>query len=295
MDREMDSHQDDSLSLIAFESIDGFPGIRAVRMLSPEEARQYREAVEHLVEFRDSRDLLPLVQGNFTELSQLGHALRTRAWAKVLEAAQKREVQMHVQRLLVNFLTSMRLFVDHTQTRLTRRYGTDSEQMLVFKGATGRAFDTFPEYRLCYKLRNYVQHCRMPVWVGQHSRLEGTESVHEVTIRCSPEQLLATYGEWGKVKADLAVAGEQIDLLNATRTALVALKEIDREVTDSERSVLLKSGGSIAELLLEVARGDTTAAVGAVKHKPPLTTLNLLLPPFELLHALGYRIKPPPV
>ena len=61
-----------------------------------------------------------------------------------------------------NVLDSVRLFLDHTTTRLARLHGSDSEQLDRFKGSCAAVFDSSPAYRLAYKLRDFVTHVGLP-------------------------------------------------------------------------------------------------------------------------------------
>jgi hypothetical protein len=54
-------------------------------------------------------------------------------------------------------------FLDHYEAKLKRRHGKDSGKVQVFKQATAAAYDGCFSYRFMYSIRNYVQHCGMPV------------------------------------------------------------------------------------------------------------------------------------
>src|SRR5690606_16172320 len=62
----------------------------------------------------------------------------------------------------INWLGSVRLFLDHAETDLKRRFGDPSSQVDRFEAATHSAFDTYAGYRFVVKFRNYVQHCGRP-------------------------------------------------------------------------------------------------------------------------------------
>jgi hypothetical protein len=70
---------------------------------------------------------------------------------------------LNLNRYIMNLLTAVRTFLDHTERNLTHRHGKDSEQFQAFKKATAEAYDSSFAYRFLYKLRNYVQHRGMPI------------------------------------------------------------------------------------------------------------------------------------
>src|SRR6185437_11198354 len=64
---------------------------------------------------------------------------------------------------IVNWLTAFRLYLDHAETNLKRKYGKTSPQVHRFKERTAYAFDNAAGYRFICRFRNYVQHCGVPI------------------------------------------------------------------------------------------------------------------------------------
>lgn len=105
-------------------------------------------------------------------------------------------------RYFLNYLTAMRVFLDHAEARLKRKFGEGGAEDERFKAVTAAEFDSRLSYRLFYKLRNYTQHCGMPP-VGFHIQHNVGDAV-EVVFTLNIATLLKNYSEWGKiVKADL--------------------------------------------------------------------------------------------
>ena len=97
--------------------------------------------------------------------------------------------------LILGFLGSVRTFLDHAGTSISRRYGKGSEQFLYFKELTAYQFDNVFSYRFLYKLRNYTQHCGMPPVSFAVNIVPGDEL--EIAPRFSRQGLLDNYSEWG--------------------------------------------------------------------------------------------------
>src|ERR1041385_5467602 len=74
----------------------------------------------------------------------------------------QRAVRGEINRTLSNLLASVRLLLDHTRTRLDRRYGSNSFQFASFERARQHALDSSPEYRIGTALRNFIQHVGLP-------------------------------------------------------------------------------------------------------------------------------------
>ena len=115
------------------------------------------------------------------------------------------EIVFNLNRCLLNFLMSIRVFLDHSEHNIKKNYGKDSERYKTFQRITSRCYDRYFSYRFLYKLRNYVQHCGMPVGnIKLYSGLDETElSVnHSLTLYFDRDDLLKKYDSWGSVLED---------------------------------------------------------------------------------------------
>ena len=116
---------------------------------------------------------------------------------------------LNLNRHIMNLLTAVRTFLDHTERNLTHRHGKDSQQFQAFKKATAEAYDSSFAYRFLYKLRNYVQHCGMPIGkISINTRL-GEETPPSMSqsleVAFSRDGLLSNFDSWGtQIKSELA-------------------------------------------------------------------------------------------
>jgi hypothetical protein len=116
-------------------------------------------------------------------------------WTRVLEMVTQ------VNMRLLNFLSSMRTYLDHTETRLKRSFGDDAERVASFKRATAREFDSAFSYRFVSKLRNYTQHCGMPLGQilskSELLDLRCSQATHEIDFYFERDSLLNQFA-WGQ-------------------------------------------------------------------------------------------------
>jgi hypothetical protein len=134
---------------------------------------------------------------------------------------------------IINWLTSFRLFLDHAETNLKRKYGKDSVQVERFKIQTASAFDDSPGYRFISRFRNYVQHCGSPlssITIGRTAD-DGAVSERTVSFRLDSTQLLQDF-DWGPVRKDLATIGGPFELEPLAREAMERLRDVDRLLLD---------------------------------------------------------------
>jgi len=73
------------------------------------------------------------------------------------------EAYVDLNRVLTNFLSSFRLFVDNLEIFFKKEYGEHSKKFKSFKQILIYEFNSKFEYRLFYALRNYSQHKYFPI------------------------------------------------------------------------------------------------------------------------------------
>lgn len=137
-------------------------GFKVIRELSDSEYKGYKKAERRLSRFWSDLHLFMIVRLNYDDLKNL----LTRVQDLVVKGKIAGEIsllQTNINRHILNYLSAVRTFLDHSETNLRSRYGTDSKKYRHFKDACSHAYDDNFSYRFLYKLRNYVQHCGMPI------------------------------------------------------------------------------------------------------------------------------------
>lgn len=72
-------------------------------------------------------------------------------------------IYVDINRLFVNFITSIRVFIEHLENRLVNKYSKDSDAFRLFKQTTGNWYNKYFSYRLFYHLRNFSIHIDYPI------------------------------------------------------------------------------------------------------------------------------------
>jgi hypothetical protein len=96
---------------------------------------------------------------------------------------------------------------------MKHKYGQSSAEVAEFKNACSREYDKRFAYRFMYRLRNYAQHCGMPlrriVVTDKVKRIadlgkEDAETIQVVRFWFNGQDLLRDYDGWSTVSRDLA-------------------------------------------------------------------------------------------
>jgi hypothetical protein len=184
-----------------------------------------------------------LIARNFVDLESIHQFVTiTISLGRQFATPDRRQLGESLMGSMVNWLTSMRLFLDHTETDLKRRYGKMSREVQQFKKATKSAFDTRVGYRFSYKFRNYVQHCGLPlshIDISRPNRPTRTRAKQSVALLLDRDELLSSYDEWGIVKRDLEAMPPRFALGPLLSEAMEGLRDVYQELLDLRLSEAL--------------------------------------------------------
>ena len=156
-------------------------------------------------------------------------ALASAASANAIERMSPEAMRNGIVTSVVNFLTSMRMFLDHTEAELKRRDTEDgSDRFTSWKAVCRAEYDDYFAYRFLYRFRNYIQHVGLPLSsMSIHSSLDDTgEVTGAVFIGESPHRLLEDYNGWSTVAAELQALSGDIDLSDQIHVAMECLTRI---------------------------------------------------------------------
>lgn len=199
--------------------------------------------------------------------------------------ADKR-LNSEVRTALFQWLQAIRAYLDHTETRLKRRYGNDSSEVERFKRATNLLFDTFFAYRFIYKLRNaqHVGFSQISVVIS-----ESVEGDTTATVKFNRDALLEAFDEWGPVKEELRQFPDAFFIDEHVVTMMQCIDWLASEVADIERPPLATSAGIINSAIDEIPAGKGHPAVICLPDDPEATELK-----FRFLYPVETNSKPRP-
>lgn len=201
--------------------------ISGIRPVTEEQYELYRFHRDVIAEFSRGHELLKLVLEEHHQFQQglvdVGHAIAHEP--NMINQNNLRVLTFKTSRLMLSFLSSVRTFLEHAQTSISRQYGKASEQFFYFKELTAHQFDNVFSYRFLYKLRNYTQHCGMPPVDFSVNIVPGAEM--EIQLLFVRRVLLEEYSEWGGVlKKELESSVEPLyvfPLLKEHRNSIVGI------------------------------------------------------------------------
>lgn len=232
------------------------------RDLSPDEVTTISSSMEALRRYLIHQQLLDICRFNHAEYEAEIDRLGTGYAANYnLNWDVANDMVVKVNLRILNLLSAIRTYLDHTETRLKRTYGKTSTQYQKFKDATAKAFDGHFSYRFIYKLRNYTQHCGMPLGrILTHSNLlnlQTAESLHAIDFYFERDNLLSQLDEWGAVvKGELQQMPPQFSVGPYLKETMSCLEAIDRVVQDDAAHELENALRDIEGILSDAGEGE---------------------------------------
>jgi hypothetical protein len=166
-----------------------------------------------------------------------------------LDDVLARTIYSDLNRLILNLLALARMFLDHTEYDLKGKYGKTSPEFVDFKNMCSQKYDANFSYRFAYKLRNFVQHCGMPIGSIEISssryKKEGSKSHkveytnvnllsnHTLSIFFDRNKLVESFDGWGKnIKQELEGMDKHIEVTQHIRSFVSDLLEIHCSLVD---------------------------------------------------------------
>ncbi len=231
--------------------------VKRVRDLWQSETTDVERHLDAIFAFSRHLQVLRVVELNedslLKELNQ--YARETHHGAMQPSMSQGNENFIKINRGVLNLLSSLRTFLDFSETYLKRKYGVTSTQFSDFEAARGKRFDGSFSYRFCYKLRNYAQHCGLPVggFETQTAFLSETETLTNWTVFLYRDELLSSFS-WGKhVQEELAELPERFDLAPHLLSFVVDVRDLCAELIRIDLPSVSRSIETVGSLAREVS------------------------------------------
>lgn len=270
-----------------------FPGtailMRVGRELTAAETEAYLRDLAYTNEYDFALDLQSIVEANAVAAMHVIRTIEASSYDSMLTPTARRDATREANRALINFLTSMRLILDHMQTRLTRHYGKNSPLADAFRRVTATVHDRSRPYRVLYNMRNYTQHCGMPIRevTVDAKQVEGA-IVRRVAVACDVQTMLDRFSDWRFAKPDLELLRPAFAIGPFVAEVVKNLVEISDELRALEITEVRDATERVVTLIREAAGSDPKGAVVDVVTDANKSQFRFLVPAERLLQQLGH-------
>jgi hypothetical protein len=226
------------------------PTIDNIRTLAKDEYDIISKEINELEKFHFDNALYNLIELNYGDFkTRIDFYLNQYIANPKLDFSEFSSQFIDINRLILNLLSSVRTYIDHTETRLKRTFGDKSEEFNLFKELTSKCFDDHFAYRFLSKLRNYSQHCGLPT-----GSISITDDVNGYCLKLSlvRDNLLADFDSWGSiVKPDLQKQDKEFDIIPLLDKKVELLEDVNRKINSTLLKKLTNQGNHLFELIME--------------------------------------------
>lgn len=208
--------------------------VRNVRVLDSTEFELISNSVNHLFSFRYSQSLYDICKRNYEDLTGYWkyareEEIKTGRW---IAETTNSEIIPEINRRLINYLSSFRSFLDHLELKF-KHIDSDTKHLSNFKNKTAYYYDHTFSYRFLYKLRNYVQHCGLPVGGCEFSAsadMQDGSSLYKSSVYLNRDLLLANKSfTWGKsLEKEIKNQPERIGIMFHVTSLEDCIREINK-------------------------------------------------------------------
>jgi len=229
--------------------------VEEIRSLGAKEVAQIDNASEQVGGFAINSSLYEICDANYKELiahyEKVGNEYRA---THNLEGSIGSDILTELNRLLMNYLSSFRTMIDHYETRYKRLDRLGSQWLQLFKSYRSSIYDGSFTYRFFYKLRNYVQHCGLPLGGinADVHRDERGKIVAEFLVYFDRDDLLNAYDDWGRVRKDLQMQPPQMEIREYLTRFHLEVAKLFSYCTKIELKVVSEAHRFLWALIMEV-------------------------------------------
>lgn len=240
--------------------------ITCVKNISDKEYTEYKKNLKVLTDFSSKQQLFTILNLNFDEFNCLvSTQLLEFKKNPSMNWPRMEAILINTNRILINFLSSFRTLLDHMEYNLKKIYGNESEKFKRFKNICSEQYDKYFSYRFLYKLRNYSQHCGMPVGSltinSKVSEDTNKETDEYLAVYFNRDELLNKYDSWGIVKNEISNLPPKIEINAFVKELMECMTSINLIVIEDDIEDVYRSSEYFQNLILPFKNMDVTPAI----------------------------------
>ena len=263
--------------------------IKSIRTLSDDEFRAYQDAISHLSDFSSDQQRYTITLLNYENFLNviIRYSNEYKKNPAMVNYPILEKVLLDINRHLINYLFSVRAFLDHTEYKLIKTYGGDSAKARNFKTACSLEYDNNFAYRFLYRLRNYSQHCSLPISELKFTSKEEppfSGNIVSMLILKFNRNTLLSYNGWGStVEREIRALPEEFNVVPLVASFWKSLEAINQTLINDNLAELVQSAQYVEKLINEVKGKDRTPIIFTLTRNNKISNVNILNIPFHLI------------
>lgn len=201
--------------------------------LNIDEFEKISQAIRTIEQFLFDSQLFMIAELNSAEFIELVNNYLLNLSNKSSTIFYQRTLQLNLNRVFINFLSSTRSYLDYMERLLKKRYGTNSPLFIGFKEKCKTEFESNFSYRFLYNLRNYAQHKGFPInhitFSKQLTEDNPPKILAQLNVSIDRDKILLDY-KWGKLTSEIQSLPLLIDVIPHVLSFLNSLQKIHSDI-----------------------------------------------------------------
>lgn len=232
----------------------------SINALKPICYKSFKSDRMAIFEYHNSLKLIKSVQLNIQEfLQSVVNSATDFLESKDMSEEKFDLISLNFSRQLLNILSMFRSLLDHSDFSLSREFGKGSKQLKKWKSIQAEQYDSFFEYRLFYKLRNYCQHIGVPPMQIGYTDSADQEGI-SFRLDLQRDQLLEERSIWNKqLIQDLESAPDKIPVVDSLNNWAECFRAISKALLEIKKEAAI---GAAKRVLSHREEHDLPADVG---------------------------------
>ncbi|MCZ7380691.1 MAG: hypothetical protein O8C64_03825 [Candidatus Methanoperedens sp.] len=227
-----------------------------IRQLNDAEYEEYEGAIKCLADFSGELQLFTIVYMNYNAYENiLNRYFEDFTNRPSMSISQIESMNLNINRYILNFLSSVRTYLDHHKTNLKKRNEKNSQRVRLFESACKNAYESHFSYRFLYRLRNYTQHFGMPIgkFTLQKSLIPGSNDIHHsFGVEFDRDELLR-YDKWGpQLKSEIQTLPPNFEITPHITVMMKCIEKINFTLIKDDLPNLIKSAEYVKQLIAEI-------------------------------------------
>jgi hypothetical protein len=227
----------------------------SIRELGETEYTEYKRADVCLKQYEQDQALFTTVLLNYDDfegtLQQCLNEYVSYTDVSVIEQPPIGDMMLNINRRILNLLSAFRTYLDHSRYNLSKRYGEHSERLQNFDIARKAAYDGSFSYRFADGLRNYVQHCGMPLGAIELRRepdIVAETVTYSLEVYFDRDALLDRFRWKNRVRKEIALLPEEFPVRPQLAEVMRLLEQINLAVLGDELLGIVQAAQIVRKL-----------------------------------------------
>lgn len=165
------------------------------------------------------------------------------------------DIYIDLNRLFVNFITSIRVLIEHLEKRLSHKYNKDSEEFRSFKKFTKSCYNKYFSYRLFYQLRNFSIHTDYPInsFFCDYEYNDGNDvNKFDFKVEFQKSHLLKNKTLKSKLDSDFRLYNEKFPVIPLMKEILLPVNSFLPFIVNMDSSYYIKAAEFIQNYTTDI-------------------------------------------